>query len=821
MHGGWKAAIIPDGAAMEYRLRILHLSDLHVAVALDGMDAERKAKVAVRAAGHGRVIEESNFLEVLSTTCEQAPIDLVCMTGDVADWGLAEEYARTTAFVDRVLDAVRVPRDRLFLVPGNHDVRRRQRHDAWRELRKLAAANRNGLSDWMGGMAAPYGADASWPGLAAERTAAFWNWVRGDLGRKDLRPSSGRLGYRSTLEGIAPFPVHVIGLDSAWLCGDDDDAGKLLLTASQIGLLTREESRRLPGFRLALVHHPLSALADERESFDLLAESTDLLLHGHQHDPQAGVRTDPDKRLHVLAAGALYEGDERDRWPNSFHVIDAFVDDRGQPRRYRVSFWSWARRGFWHRASELYRNAPDGLLEVEVPPGARPNRNEVPVPAPKGRTAAPRTRVCFVSSEYPPCMVGGLGVHVEQLTTALSEHVDVDVVLPPPAPPHVQYERPSRQQVHLQPLAGGNPPSYNRPTSWLRFAQDAAEKIGRMPAASRPRVLHCHDWVTVLAGIKCRWLLQIPLVFHLHLPNRTPLCASIENLGLICADLVTVNSEAMREELKHRNLPIRRVEVVANAVDTDLFRPCDDWPAADPYVLFVGRLVEQKGLEYLLRAFRYTREKFPDVGLKLVGSGDLEVWLDRLRINLMLTEKEVEFLDEWRPQKDLVSFYQKARVVVVPSIYEPFGMIALEAAACQRPVVASRVGGLVETVEHGVTGFLAEPKDDLDLAQWLMRSLSNADLSHSMGQTGRTRLFERGYTWPRVAERFVELYDVVGKSPPDRTFSEDAGTHAGMYCQQISRVGSEDHGLWPALNEYFNRDLSGAQLHQGWLRSES
>jgi glycosyltransferase involved in cell wall biosynthesis len=276
-------------------------------------------------------------------------------------------------------------------------------------------------------------------------------------------------------------------------------------------------------------------------------------------------------------------------------------------------------------------------------------------------------------------------------------------------------------------------------------------------------VIHCHDWVTVLAGVRCRWRHNIPLVFHLHLPNRTPLCASIENLGLACADLITVNSEGMRAELRERSqvlgLESRPIHVIRNGVDLDIFRPREDWPADDGYILFVGRLVAQKGLEYLLRAFYYIHEKFPDVRLKIVGNGDLGAQLQRLRTNLMIPAQLVDFVDpaQWMTRPEVAELYQGARVVVVPSIYEPFGMTALEALACQRPVVASRTGGLMETIKHDVNGFLAEPGDELDLAQWIMTLLSDPALRSRLGKEGRERLSQE-YTWPWIARRTMQLY---------------------------------------------------------------
>jgi glycosyltransferase involved in cell wall biosynthesis len=332
-----------------------------------------------------------------------------------------------------------------------------------------------------------------------------------------------------------------------------------------------------------------------------------------------------------------------------------------------------------------------------------------------------------------------------------------------PSPEEESYQA-SSPRIHLFPLANAHA-TYDDQTSWLRFSELAAQRIlRRARQVGPPDVLHCHDWVTVLAGIKCRWILKVPLVFHLHLPNRSRLCASAENLGLICADLVTLNSEAMHDELLDRRLPLRcEVEVVKNGVDLDAFRPCDDWPAEEGYILFVGRLVQQKGVEYLLRAFYYLREKFPEARLKIVGDGDLRVGLEALSAERMLAD-QVEFLG-WKTGQELVELYQKAVVVAVPSIYEPFGMTALEALACQRPVVASRLGGLKENIQPGVTGYLFEPQDELELAQWLMTLLSNPELRQRMGRAGRAYLINEGYTWPQIARQFVRSYDsIVGKS---------------------------------------------------------
>jgi glycogen synthase len=419
--------------------------------------------------------------------------------------------------------------------------------------------------------------------------------------------------------------------------------------------------------------------------------------------------------------------------------------------------------------------------------------------------------VCFVSSEYPPRMFGGLGAHVEQLTAALSQRVDVvnvNIVLPGSGPGMNDYEQ-APAGIQLKPLAsrtGPDNPSYDIPVSWLRFANGAADKIdGLISDGASVDVLHCHDWVTVLAGLRCRWRHEIPLVFHMHLPNRAPLAASVENLGLACADVITVNSDAMRDELLARSRKLglgpKSIRVIKNGVDLDTFKPPDDWPADDGYVLFVGRVVKQKGVEYLLRAFYYVLRKFPDVRLKIVGNGDLLPQLRRLSANLMLSADQVEFVKPtpWLTRREMAALYQGARVVVLPSIYEPFGMTALEALACQRPVVASRIGGLREVVQHNVNGFLAEPQDELDLAQWLMTLLADADLRNRLGREGRARMSGE-VTWGGIAEQFVRLYRDVRTSGNGLMPEE-----AVKFKWQIEKTARQvDQGMWNELRRLFD-----------------
>jgi predicted MPP superfamily phosphohydrolase len=350
-------------------LRILHISDLHERAPFEGMSESRQAKLEVDAEERGYVLGP-RFLEALEQVAQKG-VDLVCFTGDLADWGHPAEYNAATTRLEAILGAVGVSKDRFFPVPGNHDVQRNIQRAAWQGIRDWYAETHDSsrLGRWFRQIGeAPRGLSADWQEQILERTEAFWTWLE-TFGRGDLRPKTPKLlGYRHTLP-VGTFtgveaPVHIIGLDSAWLCGADDDQGRILLTEEQVQAHIRSGAHPLDGLRLALVHHPLDHLADHHQVRRLLGDGgVDLLLHGHQHAPLVMTAAEPGASLRVLAAGCLIEGDLGKNWPNGFHLIEIEVE----PKVYTVHFRKWARDGrFWAKGTDLYREAPDGVLRWAV-----------------------------------------------------------------------------------------------------------------------------------------------------------------------------------------------------------------------------------------------------------------------------------------------------------------------------------------------------------------------------------------------------------------------------------------------------------------------
>jgi glycosyltransferase involved in cell wall biosynthesis len=361
-------------------------------------------------------------------------------------------------------------------------------------------------------------------------------------------------------------------------------------------------------------------------------------------------------------------------------------------------------------------------------------------------------RVALVSSEYPPHIFGGLGVHVSRMTAALAGEVDFDLYVPDY--PDYPEDRPGLR-IHRVPV----PSARRHHEAWLLFCRAAAELAQSGGAA--PDLVHCHDWMTAAAGIRLREVWRRPLAFHIHLPQIEGPLLDLESLGIAAADVVVTVSDSARRELEARPEPPRRVAVVLNGVDGGEFRPAAGWPDDGGYVLFVGRLVAQKGVDLLLKAFPAVLARCPEARLVIVGDGELELYLQRVVRTLGFPDR-VTFAG-WQAGEDLVRLYQEARVVAMPSYYEPFGIVALEALACGRPLVGSRIGGLEEIVEDGVQGFLVEPGDHLALARRLVALLVDPELRRKMGSAARARA--ETFSWHRAAHRMAGIYAELAAAP--------------------------------------------------------
>jgi starch synthase len=286
-------------------------------------------------------------------------------------------------------------------------------------------------------------------------------------------------------------------------------------------------------------------------------------------------------------------------------------------------------------------------------------------------------------------------------------------------------------------------------------------------------VAHAHTWYASLAGLLIRTLHRIPLVVTLHsleplrpwkadqLGTGYLLSTGVERHAVESADRVIAVSESMREDVRrHFAVDPARVAVVHNGIDPESYRRTRERSALDrlgvrePYVLFVGRISEQKGLFHLVEA---ARELSPAVQVVLCAAApdtpELEARLGRA----VAGHPAIRWIPEMLAVPDVVQLYSHAALFVCPSVYEPFGLINLEAMACETPVVASAVGGIVEVVEDGRTGVLVPPGRPDELARAMRSLLGDPARARAMGAAGRRRV-EARFTWARVAERTERVY---------------------------------------------------------------
>ena len=386
----------------------------------------------------------------------------------------------------------------------------------------------------------------------------------------------------------------------------------------------------------------------------------------------------------------------------------------------------------------------------------------------------------MISREYPPEVYGGAGVHVAELVRAM-RGADLDVIVRCFG---LTRDEPDVHAYLVPPgLTTANPALATLGVD-LQIAQDVA-------GAS---IVHSHTWYANAAGHLASLLHGIPHVVTAHsleplrpwkaeqLGGGYRVSSWIEKTAFEAAAAVIAVSEGMRRDIlrSYPALDEQRVSVVHNGIDLDRWKPVQDEELVrslgiDPTrrsVVFVGRITRQKGLPYLLRA---ARELPDDVQLILcAGAPDTPEILAEVEAGVAALQQErsgVVWIDRLLSQHDLSAVLTQATTFVCPSIYEPLGIVNLEAMACAAPVVGTATGGIPEVVDDGVTGRLV-PIEQLqygtgtpidpdkfvaDLAATLIEVLSDPDAAKRMGEAGRVRA-ERDFSWSTIAERTTAIY---------------------------------------------------------------
>lgn len=345
-----------------HTVRILHFSDL------------RWGDPAYGGFRRERVIGGDRWLSNLDDLVKDGSPDMLCVTGDLAWSGDIKEYEDLTRFLRTTCNRAGVPWEHVFVVPGNHDIVRGVHENAWRKLRSIQPEEYRRLGQWMVGGATLRDIEEQTRDDLLQRQSAFRAWVQDTL-RPALLPNERSphptLGYRETIQlRDRPFPVHIIGLDSAWLSGDDNDSGKLRLTDEQVGrLVSTSDGQKLSGLRLALMHHPLDELDRQDRSLcrDILTGSVDILLHGHSHETDPKTRTDPNGSLPELGAGCLYN---HPLYRSTCHMVVAVCDDPGEPLHFDLVPRIWSAKGHWHADNTISERIENGRLRWWSRPNA-------------------------------------------------------------------------------------------------------------------------------------------------------------------------------------------------------------------------------------------------------------------------------------------------------------------------------------------------------------------------------------------------------------------------------------------------------------------
>jgi glycogen(starch) synthase len=377
--------------------------------------------------------------------------------------------------------------------------------------------------------------------------------------------------------------------------------------------------------------------------------------------------------------------------------------------------------------------------------------------------------------EFPPRVVGGIARHCEGLAQALVKlgH-DVHLfTLDFPGSP--EYEEMEGVKVYRSSTELGHP---NFLTWVLLFNHFLSKKMADITSKVDFDVMHVHDWLAAFSGITFKHYTKKPMVLTVHSTEigraqglHSPDSFSINGIEWWSnyeANRVIVCSQSMKNEIcNHFNLPQNKVDVIPNAIDASKYEiPVDRGAVRQRYgvgwgeklVICVGRLVPQKGVEYFIRAIPKIARRFPEAKFVIVGEG----WSRDLLEGEARASGHADKITftGFASDIEVINLMTSADVLVVPSIYEPFGIVALEGMATGVPVVASQVGGLAEVIEHDKTGLFVYPRSPDSIAWGIGKILSDPDHAKWVAENAKEKL-HKAYSWEAVAMKTVEVYKKV------------------------------------------------------------
>jgi len=391
-----------------------------------------------------------------------------------------------------------------------------------------------------------------------------------------------------------------------------------------------------------------------------------------------------------------------------------------------------------------------------------------------------------MTREYPPNVYGGAGVHVEYLSRELAKKIEVEV--------HCWGDQYSDEgKLHVR----GEQP-------WSRISQGTEEKfktaletfslnLAQMTSIASIDIVHTHTWYVAMAGFLAKKLYRIPFVLTTHsleplrawkseqLGSGYAMSSWMERTAILDADAVIAVSQGTKADIlrAYPEIDPELIHVIYNGIDLNQYQKTPDTTAlleygvnpSEPYVLFVGRITRQKGVTHLVDAIPHLPPRTQVV--LCAGAPDTPEIAAEMREKVeraRAVNPRVIWIEKMLSKPEMIQLYSNCSVFCCPSVYEPFGIINLEAMACQAPVVASATGGILEVVVDGVTGYLVPFDQDpvtsfplhpdafsRDLAQKLSALLADPDKARRFGEAGRKRVEEK-FSWTAIADRTIELY---------------------------------------------------------------
>jgi len=397
-------------------------------------------------------------------------------------------------------------------------------------------------------------------------------------------------------------------------------------------------------------------------------------------------------------------------------------------------------------------------------------------------------KVLFLTNEYPPHIYGGAGVHVGYLSRELAKSMPVEVRC---------FGDQNFKERNLQVRGFGLDTSDFTCPKPLQSAFGAIRRCTDFNTTNIDAdLVHCHTWYSHFGGILAKLNYGIPFVITVHsleplrpwkreqLGGGYDFSLWIEKTALEMADaIVAVSGETKRDIERLFEVDPNHVRVIHNGIDLEEYRRVDSTDALkrhginpdEPYLLFVGRITRQKGIVYLVRAIQFMTPGFQIV--LCAGAPDtpeIAIEMQKAIAQAKSERSDIIWIEEMVDRNAVIELYSHAAVFCCPSIYEPFGIINLEAMACGTPVVASAVGGIKEVVVDRETGFLVpleqmkespfEPlnpeKFSRDLAGKINQLMNDRRLREKFGKAGRKRVEEK-FSWSTIAQKTKALYETL------------------------------------------------------------